>query len=188
MAATNSKHAYTCSHSSHQGVCSISPPLESGLALWLAFTSRMRRKWHCARSTLALRRPGGFCFCSPWALSHYVKGLSYPARESSRAFQLPPPEHQAFQEVVLDFPDPGVPPAQCSQVSDLSRCHESQQRCPAESNQQRELWGRTKNMSVRRGIVCYTIIDNRKNTTLFQLCHLHFGGYLSSIPTINLLC
>lgn len=56
------------------GVSCISPPLESGLVWWLAFSNRMRRKWHNA--SLALRRPGSFCCYSLWTLNHSVKGHS----------------------------------------------------------------------------------------------------------------
>lgn len=77
----------------HWTMGSIFPPLESGLAWWLTFINRMRRKWHCARPNLALL----FICASSESL---CKGAVTPERplrdEEVPDLPLSPPELQAF--------------------------------------------------------------------------------------------
>ena len=49
-------------HSSHQEVESISPPLQSGLALWLALTTGCSKRDILGLSSPGLKTTGNFCF------------------------------------------------------------------------------------------------------------------------------
>lgn len=157
-------------------------PFEAGLALWLFFTNRMRRKWHCARPSpaLFLIAASSEPLCKGPQLSCQRDHLEM---ERSQTSSCPHQSPRRSSEALLSFSAQGVFPAECSHVSDLSWCHELPQSCPMKSSQWRELRGITKHKSV--SLILWSRTE--KNTILFQLCNLHFGGCLYIIPKTILL-
>lgn len=135
MAISNPAIPICAQCSSNQEAASISPAFESGLALWLALTNRMRWRWHCQCRASPLRGLEASSF-SLLEASH--SGLTADCkRQHKREIVLAEencgiptdsqhqgPRHVA--EVRLDIPPHGAPdepPAELSLVPDLCQHH-----------------------------------------------------------------
>ena len=73
MAPTNgvlcphSLAVWLCCSSLNQEVRPVSPPLDSGLASWLALADRMQQKWHCATSETRSSEVLKISFSTSWS-------------------------------------------------------------------------------------------------------------------------